>query len=526
MPLAVVFLLAFYLGKPPLLRATTTFSCGDMNADGTLAAGDALLLLKYAVGFDVTLHCPPTVPPSSTTTLPNPGGTRPNFVLIVTDDQSANTLPFLPAIHGELSVHGTTFEQFFITTPWCCPSRASILRGQYAHNHRIYHNQPPGGGFDKFRSLGHESSTIATWMHDAGYRTAMIGKYLNHYYEGDPDHVPQGWDDWFAALKCSNQGYFDCLFNDNGAIREFGSDTDDYRTDLEADRLLEFVAAAHEDGEPFFALVAPYAPHPPAEPAPRHKNTIPTDTVQPRLPSLNEADTSDKPELVSRLPVLDDETLATYDLIYRRRLETMMAVDEMVAALVAELDARGILDNTYIFFTTDNGFHLGEHRLPAGKSFAYEEDVRFPLIVRGPGVPSARAVQALAANIDLAPTIADLAGVAVPDFVNGRSLAPWLANEAVEEWRESILLEFWWATPQLENPNIKYLGTRRAHDKYVVWARGDAEFYDLTRDPYELDNRASLLLQPEASVLDLQLRALSQCGPRSCAAMEDSEAER
>src|SRR5829696_5891255 len=344
---------------------------------------------------------------------------RPNLVLVVTDDLDAASVEAMPTVRALLHDQGVSFSNFFVSTPLCCPARVSLLRGQYAHNHGVLGNGGPNGGFATFHRLGGEDSTVATWLHDAGYRTALLGKYLNGYPEDtDPSYVPPGWDEWDAlvAEAPAGGGYIDYALNENGRRVTYGHDAADYSTDVLAAKATDFIARTSGADQPFFLYLAPFAPHQPSIPAPRHAQAF-AEAWAPRSAAFNEADVSDKPSWVRARPVLSDEQVAEIDAQYRDRLRTLLAVDEMVATLVETLEATGELENTYLFFTSDNGFLLGEHRLPIGKETPYQEAVRVPLLVRGPGVPAGTAVDSLALNVDLAPTLAELASVPVPPFV-------------------------------------------------------------------------------------------------------------
>ena len=363
---------------------------------------------------------------------------KPNIIFIITDDLDTASLSQLPRLQSLLADHGVTFANYFVSLALCCPSRASILRGQYAHNTQIFTNAPPGGGFATFRDLGHEESTIATWLRDAGYRTVLLGKYLNGYPM--TTYVPPGWDEWYAVAGGVN--YFNYTLNENGQLVRYGSDPEAYLTDVLSAKAAEFIRRTTPSAQPFFMYVAPYAPHQPATPAPRHAETF-LGVTAPRTLSFNEQDVSDKPLWVRNTPLRTPVQIAQLDALYRKRLQAMLAVEDLVERLLETLRAVSQLENTYIVFTSDNGFHLGQHRLPAGKNSAYDEDIRVPLLVRGPGVPPGTAVDHLAVNIDLAPTFAALGGTAAPAFVDGRSLLALLRPDPppLENWRKGFLLE-------------------------------------------------------------------------------------
>jgi N-acetylglucosamine-6-sulfatase len=483
---------------------------------------------------------------------------RPNIVLILTDDLAVNDLSHMPNLRSLLLEQGTTFENAFVTDSLCCPSRATILRGQYAHNHEILENGPPDGGYEKFRSLGRQNSTVATWLHDAGYRTVLIGKYMNDY-EGI--QVPPGWDDWHAL----SGNYMSHDLSENGKIVSYDPGSY-YMTDVLTDKAVDFI---HDpDGRvpsfllpdrPFFMWLGTTAPHQPADPAPRYADALP-DVSMPRSPSFDEADVSDKPAWIRDNPPLDPEQVAYAEDLYRKRLQSMLAVDDMIGRVVGALRKSGELDNTYLFFTSDNGFHFGTHRLSVGKWTAYEEDIRIPLVVRGPGVPKGQTLSHLVLNNDFAPTFADLGGAEIPDFVDGRTLRPLLGDDPPpkDEWRQAFFEEAMAESAVAPSSVIEEAGPRlltgdvqpaeaagrasplqkssvteagrpafkavRTRDHlYVEYATGESELYDLEKDPYELNN-----VYDDAGLDTLWryegwLDALRDCVGEECRAAEDQD---
>ena len=450
---------------------------------------------------------------------------RPNIVLIVTDDQDARSLQQMPKTRELLERQGASFTNFVVSTPGCCPSRASILRGQYTRNHGVRFSEGPDGGHETFRALGHERSTLATWLQDRGYRTAMVGKYLNGYGEDGGSRVPPGWDEWYAATSLK---YFDYELVENGRIVRYGSSRKDYLTDVLSAKAQAFVEGSAEAGRPFFLYLAPRAPHGPATPAPRHQDRF-KNANAPRTAAFNESDVSDKPAYVRESPRLNRNAVQQIDALYRNRLRTLQAVDEMVAALFQTLQQTGTLANTYVFFTSDNGYLLGEHRR-AEKGMPYEEAIRVPLLARGPGVVP-RQVADLAANIDLAPTIAELTGAVAPDFVDGRSLVPLLEGRSAPNWRQATLVEAFGRDEALAaltigdepaNPPFKAL---RLQDRvYVEYPRsGERELYDLRTDPLQLENLAADPARAEEiAALHAWLEAMLDCSGQSCRDAEES----
>src|SRR5687767_1708189 len=306
---------------------------------------------------------------------------KPNIVFILTDDMRKDDLNYMPKTRSVLKAKGMSFSNAFVSNALCCPTRATIMRGQYSHNTGVWTNKGSNGGVQAYRNEGHEKDNMATRLDAAGYRTGLFGKYLNEY-SGTKDK-PRGWDRWFAHTGGAH--YYDYKINDDGRIIHYGSTSADYETDVIADHAKTFIGASAKAGEPFFAYVAPRAPHSPATPATRDKHAY--DGLKARRPpSFNEKKVSDKPPWIRKLPRLSDAKKAKIDNRAEKRAETLQALDDLVAGIVGRLADRGVLSKTYIFFTSDNGWHAGEHRIPQEKWRPYEEDVRVPLLVRGPGV--------------------------------------------------------------------------------------------------------------------------------------------
>jgi N-acetylglucosamine-6-sulfatase len=441
------------------------------------------------------------------------GAASPNIVFVLADDMRADDLEHMPRTRGLLVEQGITFPNAFVTYSMCCPSRATILRGQYAHNHLVLDGDPPHGGFERFRGRGLERSTVATWLSEGGYRTVLLGKYLNGYGSA---YIPPGWDDWYAQV---GGGYYDYKINENGRLVPYGDDKNDYYTDVLAAEARSYINRAADRRSPFFMYLAPRTPHVPLVPAPRHEDAT-VDADLPRPPSFGEADVTDKPSWVRRLPTLESETRQKVGAAYRERLRMLLSLDGMVADIVEELRATGELENTYIFFTSDNGFHLGEHRIALRKRTPYEEAHRVPLVVRGPGVPAGHAVDEMTLNTDFAPTFADLAGVSAPPFVDGRSLEPMLDGAPPESWRASILLESWRERIARRGAST-YYGIRTEDHKYVEHASGERELYDLRDDPYELRSLHESADPVLVGNLKSRLEALSGCARQSCRDAED-----
>jgi arylsulfatase A-like enzyme len=438
---------------------------------------------------------------------------RPNIVVVVLDDLDAASLHALPGVTARLADQGLVFERHFVANPLCAPSRASLLTGLYPHNHGVLSNGLPDGGFARYRERGHEGTDVAARLHAAGYRTALLGKYLNDYPHGAGEsYVPPGWDDWHAVLEDRRADNFGYWVNDNGRV----SRPDEYQTDFLARRALEFVRdPRRRRDQPFFLYLAPAAPHAPSTPAPRHL-TLFTGARAPRTPAFDEADVSDKPAWLQAQPRLAPRQIRRLDRFHRRRLQSLAAVDEMTARLLGALDESGELARTYVWFTSDNGYVQGQHRFPGGKNAPYEEAVRVPLLVRGPGVPAGGTRGHLVSNIDYAATFLEIAGTRTSAPLDGRSLLPLLRERppSPDGWRDALLVERERSGDPFFIPAYKAL--RTANAAYIEYATGAVEYYDLERDPHQLDNAARGLAPEALRRLHERLRALAACCGASC----------
>lgn len=451
---------------------------------------------------------------------------RPNLILIVTDDMAVTDTSFMPTLLELAADRGTTFSNAFVTTPQCGPSRASILRGQYVHNHGMLRNELPFGGFVVLRDLGLERSTVATWVKSAGYTTAYVGKYMNHYGDethADWDYVPPGWDEWYALVPGLGKKlpFFDFQLNENGTLRQY-SGPDRYATDVQNALAVDFVRRRARAGTSFFLMIGAFAPHEPATPAPRDVGTS-GGAIAPRTPSFNEEDVSDKPVEMT-FPLLETSYIAWMDGLYRRRVESLSSVDDMLDSLVAALQETRASENTYIFFTSDNGMHLGQHRLRHGKGRAYDEDLRVPLIVIRPGGSGGRVREEIVLSIDIAPTLADLAGAPIPGFVDGRSLASFLAGDVFASlirpaWRKQFLAEHW-NTQADDVPRLLWAALRTRDQTYIEWTSGGRELYDLNSDPFQLQNGYPSADSAALAELSARLEELKSCSRADCRVAE------
>jgi N-acetylglucosamine-6-sulfatase len=437
---------------------------------------------------------------------PNPQPLRPNILFILTDDQRWDTTDdthsptggfIMPRTREELGGHGVEFTQAFMTTPLCCPSRSSILKGSYAHRTGVYRNSGINGGADDFE----DQSCLPVWMQDSGYRTGLIGKYLNGYPQlwvnNTTPYIPPGWTEWRGLRNVAFYNYRMVEPDGMGGytIVQYGSTPADYLTDVMREKAKTFISDAVSAGEPFFLYLAFKAPHLPQIPAPRHDGMFQNITPW-RPPSYNEADVSDKPAWVQALA---PQNSADLDQIRTDQLEMVQAVDEAIGGsttygitgIMEHIRNLGIADNTMVVYFSDNGWYWGEHRLRA-KNNPYEEALRSPMFVYYKKLaPLPRVDTKFALNIDLAPTFAELAGAGVPIAHDGQSLLRVIDGTA-PTWRTDFLTEAW-------PGNHPFATVHEQQWKYTEipviignpLTTFETELYDLVADPYELQNVAT-----------------------------------
>jgi N-acetylglucosamine-6-sulfatase len=457
---------------------------------------------------------------------------RPNLILIVTDDQSLAQVSqaTMPNTLGLLGSEGTTFTNAIATTPLCCPSRASLITGQYGHNHGVLANRPGYG------ALTDRRSTLPAWLRAAGYRTAHVGRWMNGFRKfGGGGGAAPGWDSWFTMGE--SQTYFGYKVNDDGSEIRFGKGRRDYVTRVLNQAALKVIRREVGSSRPFYLQLDHVAPHadgangektgpcahsaiPPSR-APTGFETTPLPTP----PSFNEADVGDKPSFIADLPQLNEAQVAEIERQNRCRLASLPAMDEGVRRIVETLRKAGELDNTTIAFVSDHGYFFGEHRIPNEKYHVYEESIRIPMLIRFPagiGTPGAE-VEAPVANIDLAPTFLGLAG-AQPcaagrcRVMDGRSLVDLVQGGSWPAER-ALALELARAA---ERPSTilpcTYGGVRVSGQVYIEYSSvpdasgqcvpaSEREHYDLASDPYQLTNLAPAV--PGTAAAEAQA-ALSQ----------------
>jgi arylsulfatase A-like enzyme len=513
----------------------------------------------------------------------NPNGTQPSFVVIQTDDQTLDGLyatftafpgaavtRAMPNTLDLIAKHGMTFNRYYVPYPLCCPSRVSLLTGRYSHNNGVKGNVQPNGGYYGFSFRAAASHNLATWLQGAGYRTIHIGKFLNGYGDepyDDGTHVPPGWSAWHTMLKADTNHYFyGYTLNNNGQLSEpYGNsgswETREYgardpfgcpfepleeRPCLYATDIFNWMAReemlATPPEQPFYLQVDYTAPHgdfrKPAgpEPAIRHYDwfkgaRVPHD----RSEGFDEGNVSDKPRFIREAEHLSPIEKRAYKVYYEKQLESLRAIDDGVKEIVDTLGQLHRLRNTYVLFTSDNGFFFGEHRLLGGKFLAYEPATHLPFLIRGPGVKQDASTGELAANIDIAPTILQLAGVEADKSVDGRSLVPFLRDPELRT-RRPILFESFVETndvnaqgaitsragsseahASLLAPPKDYEGIRLGPYKYIAWPSGEKELYDINKDPNELNNIAKMPnFYPIRNFLHRQLRRFENCSGREC----------
>jgi arylsulfatase A-like enzyme len=454
------------------------------------------------------------------------GARRPNIVFVLADDFSLDLVQYMPHVL-QMQKDGVTFANYFVTDSLCCPSRSSIFTGRYPHDTGIYRNIGPDGGYLGFLNRGHENATFAVSLAAAGYRTAMLGKYLNGY-QPRQHRVAPGWNEWDVAGN--GYGNFNYDLNQTGKVVHYARETGDYLTDVVSARAISFIKQAA--GTPFMVEIATFAPHAPYIPAPRDANAFPG-LRAPRSPAFNAAPDADAPKWLAALPPLTDADAAKIDADYRKRAQSVLAIDAMIAALQAAVAEIGQADNTYFVFSSDNGYHMGEHRMMPGKMTAYDTDIHVPLIVTGPRVPGGHIVEDIVQNIDLCPTFTELGFATAPPQVNGRSLAPLLRGEKVEGWRTLALVEHRGPVRGLVDPDLPgirsgnpttYEAIRMATSLYVEYADGEMEFHDLVADPHELHNTFAALPAERKAALHAAVEAVKSCHDADgCRAAEHTE---
>uniref|UniRef100_UPI00398EEB05 N-acetylglucosamine-6-sulfatase isoform X2 n=1 Tax=Pristiophorus japonicus TaxID=55135 RepID=UPI00398EEB05 len=474
---------------------------------------------------------------------------KPNIVLILTDDQDVLLGGMTPLkktgkLIGDL---GITFSNVYVASPLCCPSRASILTGKYPHNHRVFNNTLEGNCSSKAWQKTQEPNTFSAILHShCGYRTFFAGKYLNEYGSeaaGGIEHVPPGWDYWYALAK--NSKYYNYTLSVNGKPQYHGQNySQDYLTDLLSNVSLEFLEYKTKH-VPFFMMISTPAPHSPWTPAPQYEKSF-SDVKAPRNTNFN-IHGKGKHWLIRQAKTpMTNSSINFLDNAFRKRWQTLLSVDDLVEKVVKKLDAIKELENTYIFFTSDNGYHTGQFSLPIDKRQLYEFDIKVPLLVRGPGIKPNISSKMLVANIDLAPTFLDIAGYDLNKTrVDGMSLLP-LLNGMTQNvtWRTDLLVEYQGEGHNKSDPTCPSLGPgvtncfpdcvcEDAYNNTYACVRTIAtpadlqycefddsevfvEVYNLTSDPHQVINIAKTIDQEILEKMNHRLMMLQSCSGSTC----------
>jgi N-acetylglucosamine-6-sulfatase len=461
-------------------------------------------------------------PSPSSSPVPQRAAAKPNIVFVLTDDLSSDLVQYMPHVLG-LERQGTTFSNYFVVDSLCCPSRSSIFTGQYPHDDGVFTNEGPDGGYAAFNRHRDAGKSFAVTLHRAGYRTALMGKYLNGY---QPTYRhPRGWDEWDVA----GNGYpeFNYRLNENGRLRDYGDAPHDYLTDVLSGKAADFIDRSATTGQPFALEVATFAPHHPWTPAPRDQNTFPT-LRAPRGKVFDRTPTN-APRWLASNPRLSATDVREIDNGYRKRVESVQSLDLMIGHLEQQLRATNQLANTYFVFSSDNGLHMGQYRLMPGKQTAFDTDIRVPLVVTGPHVPAGVTVSAMTSSIDLAPTFAEIGGTELADHPDGMSLlALWHGSAPPSTWPKAVLVEHHGPDMLPGDPDRQshrsgdppsYEAIRTPTAAYVEYDTGEREYYNLARDPSELHNVAKTAPPARIAELHAQLHALALCqGVTSCSA--------
>ena len=443
-----------------------------------------------------------------------------NVVLVLADDLDWDLYQQVPRL-AAISKLGTTFTNHLVTDSLCCPSRASIQRGQYVHNHKVISNvAATGGGFPTFVALGEQRDCLPIWLKSAGVRTGMFGKYLNEFPDPfKPSYVPPGWDDFVVPVGDKNayRGYGYTL-NTNGVVTQATRKPKDYLNNVIDREARSFITESQDT--PFFAWVASYNPHAPFPVSPQMRR-VPTPFIgTPRTPVYNAADPARPSWLASRGP-LSPQRLATLDRRWNERARSALSVADSVDNVLATLRETGHADDTLVIVTSDNGYHQAARQLPVGKRTPYREDTVVPMVMIGTGIPAGRTVSSLTSTIDFAPTIAELLGAQTPTWLDGRSLVPFLSGGEPSAWRTGLLTESLGESTPADpdwtpfNPP-PFAALRTETTLFIRYENGEEELYDRVADPYESRNIIATADPMRLNLLRTQLAALQSCAGDSC----------
>lgn len=474
---------------------------------------------------------------------------RPNIVLILTDDLDIANGGLTPLSKTKKLIGdaGISFTNAFVASPLCCPSRASILTGKYPHNHHVINNTLEGNCSSVAWQKTEEGHTFPALLKAfAGYQTFFAGKYLNQYGHseaGGVEHVPPGWSYWVGLEK--NSKYYNYTLSVNGKAQNHGSDySKDYLTDVLANMSLDFLQYK-SNYQPFFMMVSVPAPHSPWTAAPQYQDKFNT-TKAPRGPNFN-IHGKDKHWLIRQAKTpMTNSSIKFLDDAFRKRWTTLLSVDDLVEKIVKQLDIRGELDNTYVFFTSDNGYHTGQFSLPLDKRQLYDFDIRVPLMVRGPHIKPNQTSPMLVANVDLGPTMLDIAGYNVNETqMDGMSFRPIMEGSVnTSSWRTDILVEYEGEGSNVTDPACPLLGpgvsecfpdcvcedsynntyacvrtvASSANLQYCEFDDNEVfvEVYNMTADPFQLTNVVKSIEQEVLEKMNRRLMILQSCSGQSC----------
>ena len=484
----------------------------------------------------MALICLAAAAPPAPAAAPAAAAERPNLVVIMTDDQTVAELSAMPRTRRLIAAKGVRFDRSYVSYPVCCPSRATYLTGQYAHNHGVMGLYPPTGGYGRFD----KHDALPVWLRSAGYYTAHLGKFLNGYGDQEPADVPPGWSDWRATVDYSTYSMWGYTLNENGRLRTYGRPFREvprlYQTDVLARKAQSIVESRAGRG-PFFVSLNLLGPHHEGRaiqrrtglivrPAPRHRRAAVA--LPARSASFNERDISDKPLFIQRrVRPFGRGDLRRIQRVAVQRRRALLAVDDAVARVIGALRRTGELANTYVVFTSDNGYLQGEHGIGSGKMLPYDASSAVPLLIRGPGLPGGAVSRELVANVDLAPTLLELAGASPGTTPDGRSLLPFARRPGLRS-RRAILHETGgsrWIGRQGQDEVagrglrrvLTYRAVRLPGWLYVRYHGGSRELYDLRRDPHQLRSvHADPRYRSTRRVLGRELRRLVRCRGAAC----------
>lgn len=406
-------------------------------------------------------------------------GTGMSVLFLLLDDMRADQLPVLAQTNAWMSEHAVVFDRNYVTDPLCCPERSSFLSGGYLPQYTgVLTNQYPRGGATQFI----DTDTIAVRLQRQGYHTAIVGKYLNEYPSLEP-YIPPGWSDWAVTTEDDPWWDFDVTIGSTGPDQSGTGSSQHiagYITDWQGDAGKNILL---QKNELFFLYLSFMAPHDPHQPAQKDEGAYKGFTY--RGGAYQEEDVSDKPDWIQKTSKLSSEQIEMVDRENQQKMETLLSVDRAILQLLNTLKKSGQLDNTIVILSSDNGDLWGEHRLTS-KGLAYEESVRMPLVLWNPRFQARHSDALVAENLDLAATIEDLAGL--PPRGNGTSLLPFLCGET-EVVRELVPLQSW------ASPEHNWAGGVTSTYKYIETTTGEMELYDLSKDPFEMDNLADMAPQ-------------------------------